>query len=211
MSRFCTLKPLDREMKLTSSQVTRLPVEHSFDDETIVARALDGEAWAREALYVRHVDRITGIVAKLLRNSADIEDVVQDTFVQGFEDLHQVKTPRHVGRWLAGIAVHRVHRRFRRRKVKQMLGLDRSADDERLLSQAGRDASQEARAELALLDDAFDEMSMAERTCWTLRHLEEYRLQDVATVARCSLATAKRRIASAQAIIDRHFEEVRRD
>lgn len=186
---------------------TPLHLDVADDDKTIVERALEGNALAREALYLRHVHRITGVVAKLLRHRGDVEDVVQDTFVQGFRDLHQLREPEFVGRWLTQIAVHRVHRRFRRRRIARLLGLDRSLDDERLQCQARQEASQEARAELALLDAAFDEMTIAERTCWTLRHLEQNQLRDVALIAGCSLATAKRRIASAQAIIEQHFEE----
>jgi RNA polymerase sigma-70 factor (ECF subfamily) len=36
---------------------------------------------------------------------------------------------------------------------------------------------------------------------WLLRHVEGERLQDVALACGCSLATAKRRIASAQAAL----------
>ncbi len=198
-------------MQTNVSQVTRLPIDHSTDDAEIVSRALDGDEWAKEMLYYRHVHKVTGIVAKLLRHSPDIEDTVQDTFVQALKDLHQIREPQHLGRWLISIAVHKVHRRFRRRKIARLIGLDRSVDDEQLKVQAIQEATQETRAELALLDGAFDDMSMQERTCWTLRHLEENRLQDVAIIVGCSLATAKRRIASAQAIIQQHFQEVDND
>lgn len=188
-------------------QITRLKQSDKVDDTLLVSRIKKGDHWAMEALYLRYVHKITGISAKLLRHSADIEDVVQDTFIQAFRDMAQLKEPRFVKRWLVSIAIHRIHRRFRRRKIKRVLGLDRSIDDERLVDQTAVAAPQEARAEIALLDSALDTMNMKERTCFVLRFLEGYRLEEVAHLAGCSLATVKRRIAAAKRIVDRHFEE----
>ncbi len=47
-----------------------------------------------------------------------------------------------------------------------------------------------------------EELSVNERLAWTLRYVEREQLDDVARLCGCSLATAKRRIAAAQAAID---------
>ena len=44
-----------------------------------------------------------------------------------------------------------------------------------------------------------------ERIAWTLRHVERHRLENVAALVGCSLATAKRRIGRAQAFLEEHF------
>ena len=190
-------------------QVTKLNVDRRIDDEKLVARIIEGDVWAKEALYHRFVHKLTGIVAKLLRNSADIEDVVQDTFVQAFRDMHQLREPRYVERWLVRIAVHRVHHRFRRRSLMRKLGLDRSIDDEPLVLQTSSATPQEVRAELALLDEAFDAMDIKDRTCFVLRYLEGFKLEEIAVATGCSLATAKRRIVQAKRTIDRYVEASR--
>ena len=194
-------------MRNAKVKITRLRPVNDVDDASVVTGIQEGDRQAMETLYHRYVHRITGIAAKLLRNSADIEDVVQDTFIQAFRDIAHLKDPHRVERWLARIAVHRAHHRFRRRKLKRTLGLDRSFDDERLTVQAGIAASQEAHAEISLLDEVFDTMRMTDRTCFVLRFMEGYLLEEVAAIAGCSLATAKRRIARAKDIVDQHFKE----
>ena len=186
-------------------QPGRLKDANDVDDATLVAQVKMGNMWAMEALYHRYVHKVTGISAKLLRNGPDIEDVVQDTFIEAFRDMVQLREPHHVERWLVRIAIHRAHRRFRRRKLKRTLGLDRSIDDECLADQARTDASQEARAEIALLDSVFDSMRLAERTCYVLRCLEGYHLDEVAQMTGCSLATVKRRVSRAQQMVAIHF------
>lgn len=194
-------------MRCGSLQIRELKTEQRIDDTTLVARIRQGDLWAIEAFYQRFVNRVSGIAAKLLRNSTDIEDVVQETFIQAYRDINHLREPRYVERWLVRIAVHRVHYRFRIRRIKRRLGLDRSLDDERLCDQATVAATQEARTELALLDSAFDALDIKDRTCFVLHYLEGYRLEEVAKAADCSLATVKRRIAKAKRVVDRHFEE----
>lgn len=185
-----------------------LPIGAVPADAELVARARDaGEAWALEALYRRHVHRVTGVVAKLLRNGPDIEDIVQDTFVDAFDQLASLRAPEHVGRWIVGIAVHKAHRRFRKRRLLRALGLDRSIDDERLVSQLTVDAGHDVRIEVAAIDSALDAMPSDERLCFVLRHLEGYSLEEAAALAGVSLATVKRKLAKAERIV----AEVRRE
>jgi RNA polymerase sigma-70 factor (ECF subfamily) len=178
------------------------PVEPT--DVELVERALARDRWAEEAIYRRHVHRVTTVVARLLRHGSDIEDVVQETFLTAYRDLPKLREPRLLGRWLVQSAIHRCHKRFRRRRLRRLIGLE--SRDENLAEQAVFGTSPEVRAELALLDRVLDRMSDAERTCWVLRHLEEYQLQEVADLAGCSLATAKRRLARAQTVVRAHFD-----
>jgi RNA polymerase sigma-70 factor (ECF subfamily) len=62
------------------------------------------------------------------------------------------------------------------------------------------------RAELALLDLALAPLADVDRAAWMLRYVEGYGLEDVARLCRCSLATAKRRIARAQQLVRAHVE-----
>ena len=57
----------------------------------------------------------------------------------------------------------------------------------------------EQRALLARIYRTLDEIDDRSRIAWILRHVEGERLEDVADACGCSLATAKRRIAAAQA------------
>lgn len=63
---------------------------------------------------------------------------------------------------------------------------------------ASSEASPEERLLLARVYAALDRISVDERLAWSLRHLEGERLDEVAALCGCSLATVKRRIASAQ-------------
>lgn len=176
--------------------------EPAPEDEFLVARALDGDLWAEEALYRRHVATVLSLARRMLRNDADAEDVVQDVFVSAFDELSDLRQPTRFAPWLRRMTVHRVYKRLRRQRLRRLLGLDRTFEGYApLVAQANQAAGQEAHADLTIIDDALDRLGPAERIAWILRRLHGHSLVEVAELADCSLATAKRRIARADTVV----------
>jgi len=195
------------------SQPKTVAVEHTSvweaqDDSELVQRALGGDRWAEEALYRRHARRVAGTAMRLLGGRHEAEDVVQDAFVQALSDLSKLRDPAAFGPWLLQITVRKVHRRFRRRRFLRLLGVDHEGDLplDSLLTES---ASPEHVVELRLIQEMLGRVSAAERTAWALRHVEGYRLAEVAAACGCSVATAKRRIEAAQLRIDAHTRGLR--
>ncbi|MEZ4251135.1 MAG: RNA polymerase sigma factor [Polyangiales bacterium] len=171
-------------------------------DEELVARALGGDRWAQEAIFRRYAARVQSLAERLLRRRDDADDVVQDTFVAAFTTLDQLRDPSALRSWLFGIAVRRVRRRQRRLGMLRLLGLDRGLDDARLSVLAAPGLSPEQGSELARLDTILGRLHADDRNAWMLRHVEGEKLEDVAAIVGCSLATVKRRIAAAQVHVD---------
>jgi RNA polymerase sigma-70 factor (ECF subfamily) len=186
------------------SRPVLLHVPAAPSDADLVARAVAGDRWAREVLYRRHAGYLLGMTARLLASRGDAEEVVQDAFVLGFEQLGALRDPGAVRGWLAQIAVSLVRRRMRRGRLLRLLGLDRGADDATLESLAAPGVDAEGRSELALFDRVLGRMRAELRIAWVLRRVDGLELTEVASLAGCSLATAKRRIAEAETLIQRH-------
>jgi RNA polymerase sigma-70 factor, ECF subfamily len=170
-------------------------------DTELVRRGRAGEPWALEAIYRRYVLLVAGTARRMLRAPSDVDDVVQDTFLIAYTKLHALEDPEALRGWLARITVSRVHRRYRWRRLTGLLA---GEDPQALLEQqAIGGASPADLAELALLDRALAKMSIKLRTPWVLRHVVELPLEEIATACDCSLATIKRRIAEADAVVAR--------
>jgi RNA polymerase sigma-70 factor (ECF subfamily) len=174
-------------------------------DAELVARAIAGDRWSREMIYRRHANYLLGMTVRLMANRSEAEEVVQDTFIAGFEQLQTLRNPEALRAWLSQIAVSLVRRRMRRARLLRFLGLDRGADDATLESLAASGVDPEGSAELALLDQVLRGMRTELRIAWMLRRVDGLELTEVASVCRCSLATAKRRIVEAEAIVQRHL------
>ena len=195
-------------MGLPSKQPTLLPTANTLGDAELVARALDGDRWSRDVLYRRHAHYLLAIASRLLSSRGEGEEIVQDTFVVGFEQLATLRDPAAVRGWLAKIAVSLVRRRLRRVRLLRLLGLDQSCDVT-LEGLAARSLRPDDRAELALVDQVLRRIPADLRIAWMLRRVEGLPLPDVASACSCSLATAKRRIAAVDTVMAHHvsFEE----
>jgi RNA polymerase sigma-70 factor (ECF subfamily) len=179
-------------------------------DAELVERALHGDGSAEDAIFRRHVDSIAGLSLRLLRHRADMEDVVQETFVVALEKLASLRDRGALHPWLLQIAVSLVRRRLRRRRLLGFLGLDRGEADAPLDALASDALGPEGWAELAALDRILAQLPEEDRIAWVLRHVEGEAVDDVARACKCSHSTAKRRIAAADARVRQyvHLKEV---
>jgi RNA polymerase sigma-70 factor (ECF subfamily) len=192
-------------MGVLVSHTVLLQNADAASDAQLVKRAIEGDRWGREMLYRRHAAYLLAIAARLLGNRNEGEEVVQDTFVTAFEQLSTLREPAALRGWLAQIAVSLVRRRMRRGRLMRMLGLDRGADDSTLAALASPGTDGDQRAELALVDRVLGSISANVRIAWMLRMVEGLELAEVASACGCSLATAKRRIAAADAAVRAHI------
>src|SRR5512146_2250007 len=149
-------------------EIVALPVGEP-DDVELVRRARDGNVWAHEAIYRRYVQRVARVGQRLLRDPAEVDDVVQETFLIAFQQIEALAEPAALRGWLTRIAVSRVHRRFRWYRVVRLWSSAELAAS--IESQVSNDASPEQRAELALIDRALQKLSLKVRMPWVLRHV----------------------------------------
>lgn len=179
---------------LPGSATAEDPQRHP--DAALVQRAQAGERSAQRALYLRYAGRSLALATRLLASHADAEDAVHDAFADAFERLRQLREPGAFGGWLRRIVLSRCHRILRRRRLRSLLGLthERDATLDRLVAP---DCSPARRAELRRIADVLERQSAPVRICWCLRRIEGHTLPAIAAAVGVSLATVKRRIATA--------------
>lgn len=188
-------------MATASAQIVPFGARSSTEssDSDLVRDAVLGKRTAQHALYFRHCTKVRTRVTRLLGRSADVDDVLQDTFVEAFRDLRQLLDGERFGSWVCGIAVHQVHRRLRRRRLLRRLGFDQREPEAGMLEVMDRGASPEVSAQVRRLELALTRLSSPHRIAWILRNVEGCSLEETATQCRVSLATVKRHVVAAEA------------
>lgn len=176
------------------------PVASVADDEvSLVERARRGDERAFSALYHRHARYLAGVAYRLLGDALELDDIVQETFVAALRGLSSLDDPRAFRAWLVTIAVRQGTRRLAARARKRWL--------DRELGHTGPssgDTRQAARVHE--LYQVLADLSPKLRVPWTLARIEGHELAEVASACGISLATAKRRIARAEAFITRRLD-----
>jgi RNA polymerase sigma-70 factor, ECF subfamily len=155
-----------------------------------------------DGIYRRYCRYVAAVILRLDARPDDLEDLIQDVFVEAARGIEGLRDAEAIRGWLATIAVRLVRRRLRRRRLKRFLGLDRGADSTQVADAA---ASPVDKLVLVEVYRVLDRLPVDERVAFTLHHIEGETLDVVARLCACSKATTKRRIARAQAAIEQRL------
>ncbi len=148
-----------------------------------------------ETVFQRFSRDVARLAYRLVGRDGDVDDLVQDVFLAAHRSMPVGLPDDDCRRWLATVAVRLSARRLRRRRIATFFGFGDDGPDAFELPSS---VSPETSAVLSQLYRRLDGLPVDERLAWTLRHVENESLDDVARLCGCSLATAKRRIAKAQ-------------
>ena len=157
-----------------------------------------------EELFRRYSPYVARIGLRMLGRESDVDDLIQDVFLAAFRQRHQVRDPFALKGWLATIAVRAARKQLRRRRLRSFVGIDTLSPALELRDPA---MSPERRALLARVYTVLDRIPVEQRLAWTLRYVEGQKLEQVAASCRCSLATAKRRIAAAHGQVQTELDD----
>jgi RNA polymerase sigma-70 factor, ECF subfamily len=167
-------------------------------DAALVLASRAGEPWAQEALFRRHAPMVNGLAYRIMGRDSDLDDIVQEAFVQAFNGLHRLEDPQSFAKWMGSIVVHVASKVLRRRKMLTRLGLRRRDEPIDVDSTASRAAGPDVAADLRRVYERLERLPVDQRVAFVLRKIEGLALDEVAEALGVSLATAKRRISAAE-------------
>jgi RNA polymerase sigma-70 factor (ECF subfamily) len=153
---------------------------------------------AVEEAFRRYAPLVASLGLRITALRDDIDDFVQEVFLRATKGIGGLRHQGATKAWLVSITINVARQRLRVRKLRRLVGLDVPIEYEELVDPA---ISPEDRVMLTRMYRALDGMPVNQRLAWSLRHIEGERLETVALLCHCSLATAKRRIVAAQKII----------
>lgn len=104
----------------------------TFDpDADLVARAGRGDRSAAQTLMVRHMPRMLALSRRMLADSAEAEDAVQDAFIQLWTHAARWEPGRaRIGTWLYRVTINKCYDRLRRRQTARLDEAAEIADPE---------------------------------------------------------------------------------
>jgi RNA polymerase sigma-70 factor, ECF subfamily len=161
---------------------------------------------ALERAFRAHAPQVATVALRILGRHEEADDLVQDVFMKAGRWLSKLNDPSTVRAWLMKVTVRLAWRRLRMRRWRVALGMDGSYDYAEV-ARSGQ-LSPEDTAFLGEVYRILDRMPVRERLAWSLRHVDGEGLEDIAERCGCSLATAKRWIASAQAQLQKEIGHV---
>jgi RNA polymerase sigma-70 factor (ECF subfamily) len=183
-------------------------------DSVAVARVRSGDGDAYRVLVGRHSRSVFRLAYRMTGNEQDSEDVVQETFLRAYKQLHRWEARSSFGTWLYRIAANYSLDLMRRRKRHGEVTLNDSGPDEDTPEMMQTLASTAPGAERLLFSNrvqecvagALDELSQQERTAFVLRHFEGQSIEEIGGALGLSGNAAKHSIFRAVQKLRRALE-----
>src|SRR5690348_16054204 len=89
--------------------------------DILVAEVLAGKRGAATRFYRAYSPKVRAYLRVKLSDEADIEDILQDTFLSAFDSLPLYRGESSVSTWLTSIARHEVADFYRKRYVRSVV------------------------------------------------------------------------------------------
>ena len=183
-------------------------------DQQVVVRVQKGDKRAFDLLVLKYQYKVHAIVARFIRNSDEVRDVVQEAFIKAYRALPKFRGDSQFYTWLYRIAVNTAKNylvaRSRRPPSSDVdlddaeyySGSDQLKDHSSPENQLFRDQLEVA------INQAIVELPEDLRTAVTLREYEGLSYEDIAAVMDCPVGTIRSRIFRGREAIDARVIEL---
>lgn len=159
----------------------------------IVERAIAGDSDAFRQLYRQHRGDVARLVFRMLGNPRDVDDVVQDVFLQVYRTLRDFRGEAKFSTWLHRLTVNVVlmHRRSARSRP---VYTDPPPDDISADPSAGPDEEAARRQRMGAFARILERISDKKRTVYVLHDLESIPPSEIAQILEIPVLTVRTRL-----------------
>ena len=173
-----------------------LPMDASADED-LVAACKAGDEAAFRSLYVNHRSEVHRIVFRMLGPTSDLEDVIQDVFLQVHRSIGGFRGTSKFSTWLHRVAVNVTLQHLRRKKTTPQ-----SHTDERLEERKAADHESpktphdeaETQDRLAAVYRTLDQLSPKKRAVLVMHDMQGMSAQEIADVVGSPVFTVRTRL-----------------
>ena len=180
----------------------------SLTDAEIVKRVRAGDRALFEILMRRHNQRLYRAARAVVKDERDVEDVMQQAYINAFTHLHQFEERSQFSTWLTRIVLNEAFGRRQRLLVesKAMVALNGDESSGELMESitsplAGPEHQAYARELRDVLEEAVDALPETYRTVFMLRDVEGLDTAETAACLDTPEATVKTRLHRARGLL----------
>lgn len=170
-------------------------------DNQLVKQVLNGDLDSFDRLVEKYQRKIFGVAYHWTRNLADAQDITQDTFIQAYEKLGQLRDPEKLASWLHKIAINAC-REWQRSLPEQILSID-APENQRLRDDLPSSSNLpeenlEAKEKHQAIKEILNRLSDKVRLTTTLFYIDDLSYQEISNFLGVSIPTVKSRLYKAR-------------
>lgn len=173
---------------------------HRIKEVEVIKRILAGEKELYEILVKRNNQKLYRIIRSCIKDEAEIEDVMQNSYMKAYSKLYQFKLESSFSTWLIRIGINEALARVKEKNKwyqwnNNSDGLNSNSileiPDSKQLNPQDKMMQNEAKQ---LLENAIDELDVKYKTVYVLREVEEMSLKEIAVALDLTVSNVKIRL-----------------
>lgn len=189
---------------------------HKITETEVIQRILGGEKQLYEILVRRNNQKLYRAVRSYLKEEAEIEDIMQNSYIKAFTKLYQFKLESSFSTWLIRIAINESLARIKERgKVHY---LDQQSENIKDILLEIPDSKQLNPQNIMIrneskqiLEKTIDQLDVKYKTVYILREVEEMSMKEIAEAMDLTVSNVKVRLYRAKEMIKDSLFEISND
>jgi len=166
-------------------------------DHLLAQKAAEGDVQAFEELYVRHNRRVYSLCLRMTGNTAEAEDLTQESFIQLFRKIGSFRGDSAFTTWLHRLTVNQVLMHFRKKNVR----VEKTTDEGEMPVQVVRGTEDPTRMPVVdriALDRAVAQLPPGYRMVFVLHDVEGHEHEEIARMLGVAVGTSKSQLHKAR-------------
>ena len=169
-------------------------------NEEIINGCLKNDRAAQKALYDQYKTKMYTLAYRITNNFEDANDVLQEGFLQVFENLKSFRGHSQLGTW-----IHTIIARAALKKIRNRIHFDE-------LSETGKDVPIDwsGITDVEYLEKAIASLPDGYRSIFTLYEIEGFKHREIAEMMNISVNTSKTQLYKAKRMLQEKLKDYRR-
>ncbi|MCI0507233.1 MAG: sigma-70 family RNA polymerase sigma factor [Gammaproteobacteria bacterium] len=160
-----------------------------MDDNTLLARYINGDDAALTCIVKRYQKDIYCFVYRQVGNEADAADITQKVFINLFLKARQFEGKSSFKSWLYQIAINQCKNQYRSNDRRREHGVDESAEE--FIYEDNKFDDVFVMEKRRILQDAINNLPSKQRLTMQLRVYQECSFAEIAEIMASSIGTVK--------------------
>lgn len=182
----------------------------AIEKDQLVERCKSGDVSGYKALYEQYVKAMYNTCLRILNNTAEAEDVLQESFTEAFRNIGSFEYRTTFGGWLKQICVNRAINQLKKRKYTVDIDATEAADN----IEAGSYDEEAITLQVVAVKNAIMQLPDGYRTVLSLCLLEGYDHQEIAGILLLAESTVRTQYIRAKQklvqLINKEYEQAGR-
>lgn len=197
-----------------------LPIQdykkHKLPKAEIIKRILAGEKELYEILVRRNNQKLYRMIRSYLKENAEVEDIMQNSYIKAFTKLYQFKLEASFSTWLIRIGINEALARLKEKGKYYPINQQSKNFRDGVLEipdrkQVNPQDSMIRKEAKQLLEDAIDQLDIKYRSVYMLKEVESMSIKEIAIALDLTEANVKVRFHRSKALLKEKLFEIAED